>query len=89
MTKTEAIMNTRNRLEAEGFKVSPLILYECDPMKNQQCFEGHDYIGCVDCHLTIHKEFAKTDEHGQPIIDWEATKERQEFIDNFIGRNKP
>ena len=46
-------------------------LYLCDPQKNTECQKGICQMpnGCfLGCFLTTKKEFAVTDENGNPII---------------------
>lgn len=44
-------------------------LYLCDPQKNTECQKGICHVlNGYGCFLTTRKEFAVTDENGNPII---------------------
>lgn len=42
-------------------------LYICDPEKHPDCPKQACHINGGSCKLTVYRDYAKTDENGQPI----------------------
>lgn len=53
-----------------------VILYECDPEKNQECRKHGCYIHAGRCHKTTKPECAKKNENGEPIVSRRIVRER-------------
>lgn len=49
-----------------------MILFKCNPLLNVNC--GKNCCGTL-CHETTHPEFARLDEHGNPIVTYISEKE--------------
>lgn len=59
-----------------------MTVYLCDPEKNTKCKKTSCAYkdAAFPCHLTQEKEFARTDENGNPIIAEEFEREGERTV---------
>lgn len=63
-------------------------IYACDPEKNKMCQKTDcKYRHLLNlCYCTTHKEFAKVDKNGNPVVIFEIEEEKEK-LDRELGEH--
>lgn len=57
-------------------------LYLCDPSRYQKCTKEGCYEKGFPCSNCTHPDFAFCDSKGEPVTDWDFTRQLRKTIDN-------